>query len=73
MLAALYALLGIYFAGGLLSRAPAYYRFAFISQMSLQTLVPLALVLSPSRALHYCGIALLFATAAWHYAPYSIT
>ena len=67
-----YVLLGIYFAGGLLSRAPAYYRFAFIAQMSLQILVPLALVLTRNRALHYGGIALLFATAAWHYAPYSI-
>jgi len=38
-----YSLLGLYFAGGVLS-----------------------------RALHYCGLALLFATQAWHYAPYSI-
>jgi hypothetical protein len=67
-----YILLGIYFAGGLLSRAPAYYRYAFATQMSVQILVPLSLVLFPSRVLHYCGVALLFLTAAWHYAPYSI-
>jgi len=67
-----YILLGFYFAGGLLSHAPAYYRFAFITQMSLLFLVPAALVLFKSRALHYIGLAVLFATQAWHYAPYSI-
>jgi hypothetical protein len=67
-----YVLLGLYFAGGLLSRAPLYYRFAFATQMSVLLLVPLALVVFANRMLHYCGIAVLFATAAWHYAPYSI-
>jgi hypothetical protein len=67
-----YVLMGLYFAGGLLSRAPPYYRFAFATQMSVLMLVPLGLVVFESRAFHYCGIALLFATAAWHYAPYSI-
>jgi hypothetical protein len=67
-----YLLLGIYFAGGILSRAPQYYRFAFAAQMSILFLVPVALALFSSRVLHYCGLALLFATAAWHYAPYSI-
>lgn len=67
-----YILLGIYFAGGILSRAPPYYRYAFAGQMSLGLLVPLALVLFERRALHYGGLALLFAAAAWHYAPYAI-
>ena len=67
-----YALLGIYFAGGLLMRAPGYYRFAFASQMGLQVLVPLALMFLERRVLHYLGLIVLFATAAWHYAPYSI-
>jgi hypothetical protein len=67
-----YILLGIYFAGGLLARAPPYYRFAFATQMSVLLVVPLALILFRKRALHYCGLAVLFATAAWHYAPYSI-
>jgi hypothetical protein len=67
-----YLLLGIYFAGGQLSRAPAYYRFAFAGQMGLQLLVPVMLVVLSNRLLHYCGLAVLFATAAWHYAPYSI-
>jgi len=67
-----YLLLGIYFAGGLLSRAPPYYRFAFAAQMSILFLVPVALMIFSSRVLHYCGLALLFATTAWHYAPYSI-
>jgi len=70
---AAYVLMGIYFAGGLLSRAPPYYRFAFATQMSVQVVVPLSLALFQSRVLHYCGIALLFLTAAWHYAPYSIS
>jgi hypothetical protein len=68
-----YILLGLYFAGGLLSRAPPYYRFAFAIQMSVLFLVPVALVVFKGRALHYCGLGLLFATQAWHYAPYSIT
>jgi hypothetical protein len=67
-----YILLGIYFAGGLLSRAPPYYRYAFATQMSVLFLVPVALALFKGRALHYCGLIILFATAAWHYAPYSI-
>jgi|SRR5580765_4690792 len=67
-----YALLGIYFAGGQLSRAPAYYRFAFSTQMGVQVLVPMALMTLNSRPLHFCGLIVLFATAAWHYAPYSI-
>jgi len=67
-----YTVLGIYFAGGLLSRAPAYWRIAFIGQMSLQIVVPLILMMLRSRVVHYVGIAVLFATAAWHYAPYSI-
>src|SRR5215475_8817421 len=64
-----YILLGIYFAGGVLSRAPPYYRYAFAAQMAVALLVPLALALFERRALHYLGLALLFATAAWHYAP----
>ena len=67
-----YILFGLYFAGGLLSRAPPYYRFAFITQMSVLFLVPVALALFKSRTLHYLGLAVLFATQAWHYAPYSI-
>ena len=67
-----YILLGLYFAGGLLSRAPPYYRIAFATQMGVLFLVPVALALLKSRALHYCGLIILFATAAWHYAPYSI-
>jgi len=67
-----YTLLGLYFAGGLLSRGPSYYRFAFATQMSLLFLVPVALALFKRRALHYFGLALLFATQAWHYGPYSI-
>jgi hypothetical protein len=67
-----YILLGLYFAGGLLSRAPPYYRYAFATQMSVLFLVPVALALFKSRALHYWGLILLFATEAWHYAPYSI-
>lgn len=67
-----YTLLGLYFAGGLLSRAPIYLRFAFATQMSVQILVPLILMLFGSRVVHYCGIALLFLTAAWHYGHYSI-
>jgi hypothetical protein len=67
-----YLLLGIYFAGALLSRAPPYYRLAFAAQMSILFLVPVALGIFSSRVLHYSGLALLFATTAWHYAPYSI-
>ena len=67
-----YLLLGLYFAGGLLRRAPPYYRFAFATQTGVQFLVPLALVFLKSRPLHYAGLAVLLATAAWHYAPYSI-
>ena len=67
-----YALLGIYFAGGVLRHLPAYYTFAYATQMGLQVLVPLALLLLDKRVLHYCGLIVLFATAAWHYAPYSI-
>src|SRR5262249_32634583 len=48
------------------------YRFAFAAQMSILLLVPVALAVFSSRVLHYCGLAFLFATAAWHYAPYSI-
>jgi hypothetical protein len=67
-----YILLGLYFAGSLLSRAPPYYRYAFAAQMSIALLVPLALAFFKRRTLHYCGLGLLFATAAWHYAPYAI-
>ena len=67
-----YILLGLYFAGGLLSHAPPYYRLAFVAQMSVLFLVPVALAVLKNRPLHYSGLALLFATQAWHYAPYSI-
>lgn len=67
-----YILLGLYFAGGLLSRAPPYYRLAFITQMTALFLIPVALALFKSRVLHYVGLAVLLATQAWHYAPYSI-
>jgi len=67
-----YLLLGLYFAGGQLSRAAPYYRLAFAAQMSVLLLIPVALALLKSRALHYLGLTLLFATQAWHYAPYSI-
>jgi len=67
-----YILMGIYFVAGLLARAPPYYRFAFATQMSVLLIVPLALMLFRNRALHYVGLAMLFATDAWHYAPYSI-
>jgi hypothetical protein len=67
-----YILLGLYFAGGQLSHAPRYYRIAFATQMSVLFLVPVALVLFRNRTLHYCGLAILFATQAWHYAPYAI-
>jgi len=40
--------------------------------MSLQIVVPLVLMMVRSRVVQYFGIAVLFATAAWHYAPYSI-
>jgi hypothetical protein len=40
--------------------------------MSILLLVPVALAVFSNRMLHYGGLALLFATAAWHYAPYSI-
>jgi hypothetical protein len=56
----------------MLMRAPAYYRFAFAAQMTLQVLLPMALMILKQRRLHYCGLIALFATAAWHYAPYSI-
>ena len=68
-----YVLMGLYFAGGILSRAPAYYRFAFATQMTVQLLVPFALVMLKSRTLHYVALAVLLGVMAWHYAPYSIT
>jgi len=68
-----YAALGLYFAGGQLSRAPAYYRYAFAAQMSVLFLVPLALATFRSRALHYVGLAILIATLFWHYSIYSIS
>jgi len=40
--------------------------------MILALLVPLALALFDRRALHYGGLAVFFATAAWHYARYTI-
>jgi hypothetical protein len=67
-----YILLGLYFVGGLLSRSPIYYTIAFAAQMTVLLLTPVVLAVSRSRLLHYSGLALLFATQAWHYAPYSI-
>jgi hypothetical protein len=67
-----YAVMGIYFAGGLLSHAPIYFRIAFGAQMGIQIVVPLLLIAFGSRVVHYGGIVVLFLTAAWHYAPYSI-
>lgn len=67
-----YVALGLYFAGGLLRRAPPYFRMVFAVQMSILVLVPLALACLRSRAIHYAGLALLIGTLAWHYAVYSI-
>lgn len=67
-----YLLLGLYFTAWLLRHAPLELRLAFATQMSLLCLMPLALILLRSRALHYAGIALRIATQAWHYAPYAI-
>ena len=67
-----YLWFGIYFVGGMLSRAPPVFVAMFALQQSLLFAIPLKLASATSRITHYVGIGVLFAVNAWHYSPYAI-
>ena len=62
-----YLLNGLYFIGPAL-----WHTSMLLVNMVLPCLVALALLLSRSRMLHYCGVVVLLLLLAIHYAPYQI-
>ena len=69
----IYVLFGIHFLGSVLDRLPHAVIAAIIFQWTILVAVPGVLTLVRSRAIHYAGLALLFATVFWHYGRQAIT
>jgi uncharacterized membrane protein len=68
-----YVAFGIHFIGGATDRLPHAVQAIIIGQWVVLIGVPVVLMLVRSRAIHYVGMALLFAIVAWHYAYAVIT
>lgn len=68
-----YVAFGVHFLGGVFERLPRAVVAMIIFQWIVLVAVPAVLVLVKSRAVHYAGVAALFATVLWHYAREAIT
>jgi len=68
-----YVAFGAYFISGVMDQLPSAVLAIVISQWMVLVGVPAVLALVPSRAIHYAGVILLFATVLWHYAHGVIT
>ncbi|MBS0373941.1 MAG: hypothetical protein JSR73_05140 [Proteobacteria bacterium] len=68
----IYLVLGVYFLGGVIRRAPLTAVSQFLAEWLLLAVLPLLLSAVRSRRVHYVGIAALFFVNLWHYAPYAI-
>lgn len=64
---------GIHFIGSVMDRLPRVVLAMIIGQWVALVVVPAILLLVRSRAVHYVGVALLFATVLWHYSRQVIT
>jgi hypothetical protein len=69
----IYVAFGIHFIGGVIDRLPHAAVAIVVGQWAALIVVPIVLMLVRSRAIHYAGMALLFATVFWHYARAVIT
>jgi hypothetical protein len=69
----IYVAFGIHFLRSDMDRLPHAVIAAIIFQWSILVSVPAVLTLVQSRAIHYAGLALLFATVFWHYGRQVIT
>lgn len=69
----IYVAFGIHFLGSVVDRLPHGVIAMILSQWVILVAVPAVLMLVRSRAIHYVGVALLFATVFWHYARQAIT
>ena len=63
---------GLFFVGSMLPRLPLADKLWTFNSLCVPLLISLVLALVRSRAVHYVGLALLFASFAVHYAPYQI-
>jgi hypothetical protein len=68
-----YVAFGVHFISGVMDQLPRAVVAIVISQWIVLVGVPAVLVLVPARAIHYAGLALLYATVLWHYAHGAIT
>jgi hypothetical protein len=69
----IYVAFGIHFLRSDMDHLPHAVIAAIIFQWSILVSVPAVLTLVQSRAIHYAGLALLFATVFWHYGRQVIT
>jgi len=67
-----YVLFGTHFLGGVWARLPRGVIVTILAQWLAMIGIPMTLAIVRSRAVHYIGIALLFAILAWHYGSQSI-
>jgi len=69
----IYVAFGIHFLGSVMDRLPHAVIAAIVVQWAILVAVPAVLTRVQSRAIHYVGLTLLFATVFWHYARQAIT
>ena len=69
----IYVAFGIHFLRSDMDRLPHAVIATILFQWSILVAVPAVLTLVQSRAIHYMGVALLFATVFWHYGRQAIT
>ena len=67
-----YVVFGIHFLGSVWDRLPHAVILTIVSQWVAMIGIPLTLAIVRSRAVHYIGIAVLFAVLAWHYGRQTI-
>jgi hypothetical protein len=68
-----YVAFGVHLLGAVMNQLPRTLIAIIIAQWTVLVGIPVVLVLVRSRAIHYAGIALLFAVVLWHYANAVIT
>jgi len=69
----IYVGFGIHFVGSVMNRLPRALIAIELSQWIILVAVPAVLTQVRSRAIHYAGLVLLFATVLWRYARQVIT
>jgi hypothetical protein len=62
-----YVAFGAHFLGSVMHRLPDGLIATIIGQWAVLVIVPAVLSMVRRRAIHYVGVALLFATVLWHY------